>query len=187
MFDSGVGGLSVARELRRALPAEDLLYVADSAHCPYGERPAAEVRERALAIGRHLEAAAAKLLIAACNTASGAALEELREAVKVPVVGLEPALKTAVSRTRNRRVGVMATAGTLASERYARLVREHAGGVEVLAQACPRLAERIETGELQGARLEAELRELTGSRVGRPGCWSGPERARKGARARCAC
>ena len=78
IFDSGVGGLSVAREIRRALPAEDLLYVADTAYCPYGDRPIEEVRSRALAVGRYVQEAGAKLLVAACTTASGAALEDLR-------------------------------------------------------------------------------------------------------------
>jgi glutamate racemase len=161
IFDSGVGGLSVAAEIRRALPAEDLVYVADASYCPYGDRPAAEVRERALAIGRHLEAMGAKLLVVACNTATGAALEQLREAVRVPAVGLEPAVKTAAARTRNRRIGVLATAGTIASERFQRLVREHATGMAVVAQACPGLVELIEEGELQGARLTALLERLT--------------------------
>src|SRR5687767_570943 len=155
IFDSGVGGLSVAREIRRALPAEDLLYVADTAYCPYGDRPVDEVRERALAVGRHLEAAGAKAVIVACNTATGAALELLREAVRVPVIGLEPAVKTGVARTRNRRVGVMATAGTLRSDRFARLVRAHGDGVEVIAQPCPGLVDLIEQGELDGEVLSA--------------------------------
>jgi glutamate racemase len=120
-----------------------------------------EVRGRALAAGRHLEAEGAKLLVVACNTASGAALEALRAALRIPVVGLEPAVKTAAGRTRNRKVGVMATSSTLASERYARLVREHAGGIEVLPQACPGLADLIEQGLLDGPRLEARLQELT--------------------------
>lgn len=161
IFDSGVGGLSVAREIRRALPAEDIVYVADTAHCPYGDKPAAEVRERALAIGRHLEASGAKLLVVACNTATGAALEDLRAAVGVPAVGLEPAVKTAAARTRNGRIGVMATAGTLASERFRRLVREYANGHTVVAQPCPGLADLIEEGVLAGPRLEALLAKLT--------------------------
>lgn len=161
IFDSGVGGLSVAVEVRRALPAEDLVYVADAAHCPYGDRPAAEVRARALAIGRHLESAGAKLLIVACNTATGAALEDLRAAVGIPAVGLEPAVKTAAARTRNGRIGVLATAGTLASERFARLVREHAQAITVVSQACPGLVELIEEGELDGLRLIALLERLT--------------------------
>jgi glutamate racemase len=160
IFDSGVGGLSVAAEIRRSLPDEHLLYVADTAHCPYGEKPLAEVRERALAVGRHLESAGAKLLVAACNTATGAALERLREVSKVPVVGLEPAVKTGVALTRNRRLGVMATSGTLASERFARLVRAHGRGVEVVALPCPGLADLIEDGHLDDEPLAARLAEL---------------------------
>jgi glutamate racemase len=161
IFDSGVGGLSVAREIRRALPAEDLVYVADTAYCPYGDRDADEVRARSLAVGRHLEAAGAKVVIVACNTASGAALEALRETLRVPVIGLEPAVKTAAARTRNKRIGVLATAGTLRSERFARLVRACADGVEVVAQPCPGLADLIEQGHLEGATLDARIGELT--------------------------
>jgi glutamate racemase len=161
MFDSGLGGLSVALEMRRALPAEDLVYVADTAYCPYGDRPPDEVRRRTLALGRHLEAAGAKLLVVACNTATGAALEELRAAVRVPAVGLEPAVKTAAARTRNGRIGVMATAGTVASARFAGLVRDHAGGLQVVAQPCPGLVELIEEGELDGPALTALLQRLT--------------------------
>ena len=160
VFDSGVGGLSVVREIREALPAEDIVYVADSAFCPYGDRPAAEVRTRALAVGRHLEAQGAKLLVVACNTATGAALDELRQVVGVPAVGLEPAVKTAAARTRNGRIGVMATSGTLASERFLRLVRHHAGALQVVARPCPGLVEVIEEGELHGPRLTALLERL---------------------------
>jgi glutamate racemase len=161
IFDSGVGGLSVAREIRRALPSEDLLYVADTAYCPYGERPDAEVRERALAVGRHLERAGAKLIVVACNTATGAALEDLRAAVGVPVVGLEPAVKIAARATRARRIAVMATTSTVRSERLARLVRSHADGVQVLSQACPGLADLVEEGHLDDAALQTCLEELT--------------------------
>ena len=161
IFDSGVGGLSVAREIRRALPGEDLLYVADTAYCPYGDRALEEVRARALAVGRYVEGAGAKLLVAACNTASGAALEQLREELAIPVVGLEPAVKTGAAVTRNGKVGVMATAGTLTSARYARLVREHAHGIEVQPQPCPGLADLIEEGHLDDERLRARLEQLT--------------------------
>ena len=161
IFDSGVGGLSVAREIRRALPSEDLLYVADSAYCPYGDRPDAEVRERALAVGRHLARSGAKLIVVACNTATGAALEDLRAAVKVPVVGLEPAVKIAARNTRSRRIAVMATTSTVRSERLARLIRSHADGIEVLSQACPGLADLVEDGHLDDAALHIRLEELT--------------------------
>jgi glutamate racemase len=99
--------------------------------------------------------------VAACNTASGAALEQLREALAIPVVGLEPAVKTGATVTRNGRVGVMATAGTLTSARYARLVREHARGVEVHPQPCPGLADLIEEGHLDDERLRARLEQFT--------------------------
>jgi glutamate racemase len=161
IFDSGVGGLSVAREIRRTLPGEDLLYVADTAYCPYGDRPLAEVRGRALAIGPFLERSGAKLVVVACNTASGAALEDLRQAVGVPVVGLEPPVKTGAGLTRNHKVGVMATAGTLASARFARLVRDHARGIEVIALACPGLADLIEEGHLDDGVLRRRLEALT--------------------------
>jgi glutamate racemase len=161
IFDSGVGGLSVAREIRRALPAEHLLYVADTAYCPYGDRADAEVRERALAVGRYLADTGAKLIVVACNTATGAALEDLRAAVSVPVVGLEPAVKIAARVTRTGRIGVMATTSTVRSERLARLIRTHAQGIEVLNVPCPGLADLVEQGNLDDGHLDGRLREVT--------------------------
>lgn len=160
VFDSGVGGLTVLREIRGALPAEDLVYLADSAWCPYGGRPLEQIRERSVAIGRFLHGIGAKVVVVACNTASGAALEALREALPVPVVGMEPAVKPAVASTRAGKVGVMATAATLASERFRRLVREHGGGVEVVAQPCPGLADLVEEGDLEGDRVREVVRAL---------------------------
>lgn len=157
IFDSGIGGLSVAREIRRSLPHEHLLYVADSAYVPYGDRTDDEVRARTLAGGRYLERRGAKLLVVACNTASGAALELLRERLSIPVVGLEPAVKPAVAQSRNGRVGVMATAGTLRSDRYARLVQAYGNGAQVLAQPCVGLADAIEDGHLDDDVLRALL------------------------------
>jgi glutamate racemase len=157
VFDSGIGGLSVAREIRRALPAEDLLYYADTAHVPYGDRPSDWVRERTVHIGEWLQAQGAKVLVVACNTASGAALEALRDVLTIPVIGLEPAVKPAVRDSANRRVGVMATTGTLASARYARLVEAYADGATVIPQPCPGLADLIEDGHLDDAALHGML------------------------------
>jgi glutamate racemase len=159
VFDSGVGGLSVAREIRRALPAEHLLYVADTAYVPYGDRGDDEVRARTLAIGEWIQAQGAKVLVVACNTASGAALEALRERLTIPVIGLEPALKPAVRQTRNGRVGVMATSGTLRSARFQRLVDNYADGVQVVRDPCPGLADLVEDGLLAGPELARRMEE----------------------------
>jgi len=109
VFDSGVGGLSVLREITRLLPHEDVLYFADSAHCPYGLRPMAEVRALATAVTAFLVEQGAKLVVVACNTASAAALHHLRASFEVPIVGMEPAIKPAAERTRARKIGVLAT------------------------------------------------------------------------------
>jgi glutamate racemase len=157
VFDSGVGGLSVAREIRRALPSEHILYVADTAYVPYGDRGEDEVRARTLAIGEWMQAQGAKVMVVACNTASGAALEALRERLTIPVIGLEPALKPAVRETRNGRVGVMATSGTLRSARFQRLVDNYAGGVQVVRDPCPGLADLVEDGVLSGPELAERM------------------------------
>jgi glutamate racemase len=161
VFDSGIGGLSVAREVRRLLPAEPLLYLADNAYVPYGDRTPDEVRIRSVAVGEWMERQGAKVLVVACNTASGAALEALRERLAIPVVGLEPAVKPAVRATRTGKVGVMATVGTLRSERFARLVKNHANGAQVIPQPCPGLADLIEDGHLGDDLLRERLRDFT--------------------------
>ena len=150
IFDSGIGGLSILREVRRRLPQHDLVYLADSAYCPYGPRPADEVRARALAIGRWLVEQGAALLVVACNTASSAALDMLRAELPIAVVGMEPGLKPAAAATRSGRVGVLATSNTLAGARFAALVERYAEGVEVITQPCPGLVELVEAGELDG-------------------------------------
>src|SRR5438105_3424883 len=124
IFDSGVGGLSVLQALHRRAPHARLLYVADSGHAPYGERDVAFVAERSRRIVAHLIAEGAGGIVVACNTATAAAVNELRTRWReVPIVGVEPGLKPAAASTRNGRVGVMATAGTLASERFAALLQ----------------------------------------------------------------
>src|SRR5262245_36018669 len=144
LFDSGLGGLSILHEVRQRLPRHDLLYLADTAYCPYGPRPAEEVRARALAIGRWLVGRGAGLLVVACNTASSAALELLRAELPITVVGMEPGLKPAAAATRSGRVGVLATSSTLAGERFAGLVERYADGIEVITQPCPGLVELVE-------------------------------------------
>jgi glutamate racemase len=148
VFDSGVGGLSVLREIRRELPAEDLIYVADSGFAPYGDRPEEYVRGRAIAVMEFLRSRAAKAVVVACNTATGIAVDALRARYDLPIVAIEPAVKPAVAQTRSGVVGVLATTQTLAGAKFARLVSSHAGQVEVLTQACPGLVEQVEAGSL---------------------------------------
>lgn len=156
VFDSGVGGLSVLREIRRELPHEDLLYVADSAYAPYGDQPPEAIEARAIAIAEFLLERDAKALVVACNTATGAAARLLRSRYRVPVIAMEPAVKPAVARSRSGIVGVLATRQTLASDKFSHLVASH-GGAQVLTQACPGLVERVEAGDLMGEETRALL------------------------------
>jgi glutamate racemase len=150
IFDSGIGGLSVLRHMRGRLPQEDLLYLADQAHVPYGPRPLEQVRAFTEEIARFLLAQGAKLIVVACNTASAAALKHLRDAFpEAPFVGMEPAVKPAAETTHNKVVGVLATQATFQGELFASLVERFAKDVIVLEQTLPGLVERIEAGDLQ--------------------------------------
>ncbi|HUX75653.1 MAG TPA: glutamate racemase [Anaerolineae bacterium] len=160
VFDSGVGGLSVWREIARQLPHERTLYLADQAHVPYGSRQLAEVRELSAGITRFLLDHGVKIVVIACNTASAAALHYLRRAFPhVPFVGMEPAVKPAVERTHNGVVGVIATQATFQGELFASLVARYAAGVRVLTQVCPGLVEAVEAGRLDTPETEARLRQ----------------------------
>lgn len=158
VFDSGVGGLSVLREIRARLPRESLLYLADSGHVPYGEKSAEFIRERCRSIAGFLLEQGAKALVVACNTATAAGIAELRSLYpQVPVVGMEPAVKPAAQATRSGVVGVLATTGTLKSARFAALLDRFASDVRVVMQPCPGLVERIEAGELRSPATRALL------------------------------
>jgi len=160
IFDSGVGGLSVWREVARQLPHEHTLYLADQAHVPYGFRRLAEVRELSEGITRFLLGQGAKLIVIACNTASAAALHYLRHTFPdVPFVGMEPALKPAAERTHNGVVGVIATPATFQGELFASLVERYASDVRVVTQICPGLVDAVEAGRLDDAETEALLRD----------------------------
>jgi len=160
LLDSGVGGLSILRETRRLLPAEDVVFFADQAHVPYGSRPLAEVREYSEGITRFLLERGAKLIVVACNTASAAALRHLRSVFPgTPFVGMEPAVKPAAKATRTRLVGVLATPATFQGELFASVVERFAGGVRILEQTLPGLVVRIEDGDLDGPGTRAILEE----------------------------
>jgi glutamate racemase len=146
VFDSGIGGLSILRALRAALPAEDFIYYADTANAPYGERGDAYVIDRTLAIARELiEQRDVKLLVVACNTATAAAVAAVRSAwPQMLVVGVEPALKPAALASHTHRVGVLATRGTLESEKFRQLQASLAAQAEFVLQPCDGLASAIE-------------------------------------------
>ncbi|GAB4405191.1 MAG: glutamate racemase [Rhodoferax sp.] len=147
VFDSGVGGLSILKALRQELPHEDFVYLADDGYAPYGERPSAFVRERAHRLTEALlnVAGGLKALVVACNTATAAAIGSLRDGhPELPIVGVEPALKPAVTLSRTQRIGVMATRGTLASAKFAQLLGSLQAQAHFVCQPCDGLADAIE-------------------------------------------
>lgn len=150
MFDSGVGGLSLLGALRARLPGASIHYVADSAHAPYGELDDDAIVQRSTRIAAHLVAQCAQLIVVACNTATAAAVAELRRIhPTLPIIGIEPGLKPALATSRNGRVGIMATSATLRSPRFRALLAREGSGASVHLQACVGLAAAIEHGEIE--------------------------------------
>lgn len=169
IFDSGVGGLSVARSIRDQLPRESITYIGDTAHTPYGPRPLAEVRQYSLEILDSLVAQDVKMLVIACNTASAAMLRDARERYSIPVVEvIQPAVRTAVSTTRNNRVGVIGTQATITSRAYNDAFAA-APQLDLFTSACPRFVEFVESGVTSGRELldvaEEYLAPLRAERV----------------------
>jgi len=161
VFDSGLGGLSVLREMERLLPDESFVYFADNAHIPYGPRPLDQVRRFSHAIAGNLIAHPCKLVTVACNTASAASLASLRESFPdIPFVGMEPAVKPAAAETRSGRIGVLATHATFQGKLFESVVERFAHGTEVVCHACPGLAEFIETHSPDDPALQPILREI---------------------------
>lgn len=158
VMDSGVGGLSVLSEIQRLLPSESLLYVADCGHVPYGEKSPAYIRQRCRLIAEFFHEQGAKAMVLACNTATVAAVADLRERYPDwPIVGMEPAVKPAAAATRSGVVGVLATTGTLQSAKFAALLDRFASDVRVITQPCPGLVECIEAGDLESPVLRQLL------------------------------
>ena len=156
IFDSGIGGLSVLQEIHHMLPFQPLYYIADQAHVPYGKRQMPEIRKFAFSITDFLFSKGAQVIVVACNTASAAALRELRrEYPQLTFIGMEPAVKPATQQTTNGIVGVLATPATFQGKLYHTLVEKFARDVKILTHTCPGLVEAIEAGETttQGTRL----------------------------------
>ena len=170
VFDSGVGGFSILRAIRRELPGESLSYLADQAHVPYGPRSLEQVRAFSEGITRFLLSRGAKIIVVACNTASAAALHYLREQFPlVPFVGMEPAVKPAAENTQSGVVGVLATPATFQGALYASVVERFANGVTVLQSNCPGLVIEIDGGNLDTPRvreiLETALKPMLGEGI----------------------
>lgn len=161
VFDSGAGGLTVLHECLVTMPHEDFSYLGDGARLPYGPRPLHEIRRFAGEVARYLEAQGVKLVVAACNSATAAALPDLQRTLTVPVVGvIQPEAHAAVRATRNRRVGLLATEATVASGRYDALLRTLDAGVRVFPVACPRLVPLIEGDDPFGVETVEAVREV---------------------------
>ena len=162
IFDSGLGGLSVFRLLPALLPAERFVYVADSGRAPYGPRSNAEIIAFSEQIVEYLvEVEYCKAIVIACNTATAAAAKVLRKRYpSIPIIGMEPAVKPAAQATVTGKVGVMATAGTFGSEKYAELMSQYGRDIEVFEDPCVGLVSLIEEGELKSVRLSAKLETI---------------------------
>jgi glutamate racemase len=158
IFDSGVGGLTVLKAIRERLPLESTIYVADLLHFPYGPRYQDEVRGFAIDIIRYLETRDVKLVVIACNTATAAALNHARELFEVPIVGvISPGAQAAVDATKNNRIGVISTEGTMRSQEYLHAIKEIDPMVGVYQKACPELVEIVESGQADSKRAEQVL------------------------------
>jgi glutamate racemase len=160
VFDSGIGGISVLRAIREQMPAEAVIYFGDQAHVPYGSRSMEQIQSFSEAITRFLLTQGAKIIVVACNTASAAALKDLREKFPdIPFVGMEPAVKPAAEHTQTGRVGVLATPATFQGALYSSVVERFANGVELLQDTCPGLVQQIEQGNLDGEETRRILEE----------------------------
>ena len=153
MYDSGVGGLSVLREIRAALPAESVYYVADSANAPWGDKPPGFVRRRGLEIARFLVDQGVKAIVIGSNTGTAGSAEAVRAELTIPVVGIEPGIKPAVAASRSRVVGAIVPAAVSESDRLASLLDRFSGDVRVIIQPVPGLVEHVEQADLDGPEL----------------------------------
>jgi glutamate racemase len=159
VFDSGVGGLSILRSIRQLLPHEHLIYIADSAHAPYGPKGDAFIQQRSLKLMDYFQAQGVKAVVVACNTATAAAIALLRERFALPIIGVEPAIKPAAERSRTGVVGVLATSGTIASDKFLTLQHRFSDRIQILTRAGTGLVELIEQPQGDATALHALLQQ----------------------------
>ncbi|QBD76488.1 glutamate racemase [Ktedonosporobacter rubrisoli] len=161
VFDSGMGGLSVLREIRALLPHEHLFYIADSGHAPYGDKTLEYVQQRALLLTSFLLEQGIKLLVIASNTTTAASAEVLRANFSVPIVAMEPAIKPAVAATKTGVIGILVTVATSESTRFSSLLKRFGQDVRLVTQTAPGLVEQIENGDLDGPQTRALVKKYT--------------------------
>ena len=159
VFDSGVGGLSIAKCIAQQLPHENIIYIADSLHAPYGEKSVEFIIERVNIIAEQLIAKGVKAIVIACNTATVNAIEQLRAKVNIPIIGVEPAIKPAAKQSISKKVAILATKATSENQRFKDLIDLHHNGAEVLIQPCPGLVEFIEQGKQNSDDCNALLKQ----------------------------
>lgn len=155
VIDSGVGGLTVAKEIIRQLPNEKLIYLGDTARCPYGPRPSREVKKFTWELTSFLLEKKIKMLVIACNTATAAVLDEIRKELTIPVVGvINPGARAAIKRTKNYRVGIIGTEGTVKSGAYEKALKSLNSKLFITSHACPKFVPLVESGEYSGTIAE---------------------------------
>jgi len=161
-FDSGVGGVSVLKEAIRLLPYESFVYFGDNGNAPYGTKPLEQIRRLSMNAATFLSEKGIKALVVACNTATSAAIKDLRESFSFPIIGMEPALKPAVHIRNNGKIIVMATPATIKQEKFQNLLRKYGKDNEVISLPCPGLVELIEAGQFDSPELNCYLEETLG-------------------------
>lgn len=159
IFDSGIGGLSIARRLREILPNENLLYIADSAHAPYGEKSESYIYQRSSSIVELLLEQKAKAVVIACNTATVSSIQKLRANYSIPIIGVEPGVKPAAFKTLSGIIGVLATTQTLKSNSFNALAESFSSNVKIEVQPCPGLMEQVETLNLEDENTEQLIKK----------------------------
>jgi len=159
-MDSGIGGLTVAKEIIHQLPNENIVYIGDTARCPYGPRPSSEVKKYTWEMARFLYHQDIKMLIIACNTATAVALEEIQTALDIPVIGvISPGARSAIRYTRNDRIGILGTAGTIKSKAYEHSLQDLRPSIETFPLACPKFVPLVESGEHAGSMAKKIIAE----------------------------
>ncbi|MFY8274386.1 glutamate racemase [Pseudoalteromonas sp. SSDWG2] len=162
IFDSGIGGISVAQAVHQLLPSEDIMYIADTGFMPYGSKSTEQVLKRCDTIVSHFCKQGSKAIVVACNTATMAAISTLRARTDIPIIGVEPGVKPALANSQTGIIGVLATPSTIASSSFQRLCeRQLQGHGEIVYQPCPELAPSIEALKLEGEHIESMLRQYT--------------------------